>query len=187
MTLKGNFLTFFLKHPLDQSILSSDGDLQTLEEARFIRITLFLMGKYHEHRLYLGFDAHWCWHKFVRVVSTGFVSLRRTCFFYSLWNVSPPLALLAYITSRDFSGKLVHAEVKGRRRKATKKCVAHDGCCFAWGPVAFCYNFREVYRTTGSGIWWDGGGDTRGVRTGDGLLFSVMSVFVMTVDTHPVL
>lgn len=98
----------------------------------------------------------------------------------------PPLVLFAYITSRDFSGKLVHAEVKGRRRKATLKCVAHDGCCFAWGPVAFCHNVRGVFRTTGAGIWWDGG-DTRGVRTDDGLLSGVMSVFVMTVDTHPVL
>lgn len=32
-----------------------------------------------------------------------------------------------------------------------------------------------------------GRGDTEGVRTGDGRLFRVMSVFVMTVDTHPVL
>lgn len=30
-------------------------------------------------------------------------------------------------------------------------------------------------------------GNTMGVRTGDGLLFKVMSVYVMTVDTHPVL
>ena len=90
------------------------------------------------------------------VVSTGFVSLRRTRFFYSLWNVSPSSPARLHHVS-GFSGKLVHAEVKGRRRKATKKCVAHDGSCFAWGPVAFCYNFRGVYRTTGAGIWWDGG------------------------------
>lgn len=122
---------------------------------------------------------------FVLFQQALFLCVGRASFIHC--EMFPPLALLAYIRSRDFSGKLVHAEVKGRRRKATKKCVAHDGCCFAWGPVAFCYNFRGVYRTTGSGIWWDGGEDTRGVRIGDGRLFRVMSVFVMTVDTHPVL
>ena len=115
-----------------------------------------------------------------------FLCIGRASFIHC--EMFPSLVLLAYITSRDFRGKLVHAEVKGRRRKATKKCVAHDGCCFAWEPVAFCYNFRGLYRTTGGGGYLVGrGGIGEELGPGDGLLFMVMSVFVMSVDTHPVL
>ena len=98
----------------------------------------------------------------------------------------PPPVLLVYITSRDFSGRLVHAEVKGRRRKTTKKCVAHDGCFLLGNQLLFVIIFEEctvlLGRVSGGTVE-----NTMGVRTGDGLLFKVMPVFVMTVDTHPVL
>lgn len=183
MTLKGNFL----HTPV--TVLTPTWPKHSFigwrsEDAR--RGQIHSHNQVHEHCLYLGFDAQWCWNKFVHVVPTGFVSLRRTLFFYSLWIVSPSSPAHLHHVS-GFQWKTGSAEVKGRRRKATKKCVAHDGCSFALGPVVFCYNFRGVYHTTGAGIWSDGR-DTRGVRTDDGLLFRVMSVFViMTVDTHPVL
>ena len=70
------------------------------------------------------------------------------------------------------------------------KSVSHTTVVVLLGnQLLFVIIFEDcTVLLAGAGIWWDGGGGIGGeLGPGDGLLFKVMSVFVMSVDTHPVL
>ena len=69
------------------------------------------------------------------------------------------------------------------------KSVSHTTVVVLLGnQLLFVIIFEDcTVLLAGAGIWWDGGGIGGELGPGDGLLFKVMSVFVMSVDTHPVL